>query len=39
MKIISILSLILLTSCAVWQKDREDIRKIEHDLADEVINE
>jgi hypothetical protein len=37
MKIFSILAIILLTSCAVLQKDKEEIKKISHDAVDEEI--
>jgi hypothetical protein len=37
MKFISILSILLLTSCAVLQKDKAEIEKITHDVVDEEI--
>lgn len=37
MKIISILAIILLTACAVWQKDKSEIEKIGHDVVDEGV--
>lgn len=37
MKQISTLALILLTSCAIWQKDETEIKKIGHDVVDEGV--
>ena len=39
MKIISILAIVLLTSCSVWQKDKAEIRKVSHDIVDEAEDE
>lgn len=38
MKKISILVLILLSSCSVLQKDQEEIKKIGHDVVDAEVD-
>lgn len=38
MKVISILAIVLLTACAVWQKDEAEIKKIGHDVVDEGVD-
>lgn len=37
MRYISILALIVLTSCNLWQKDEQEIKKIGHDAVDETV--
>jgi len=37
MKKLSILCVILLTACAVFEKDKEEIKKIGHDVVDEGV--
>ena len=37
MKEISIVCLLLLTACAVFEKDKEEFKKIGHDVVDEGV--